>query len=80
MAPTILAVVRDGAFHPRVPTALADGTAVELVVMAAVPPPDPRRAIDLLREIAAMPEEAGGDKAVTGRDHDRTLYGPAGAR
>jgi hypothetical protein len=49
-----------------------------------VPPPATPTPADVLARvlaIAALPEEPGGDPSVTGRDHDRVLYGgPGGAR
>jgi hypothetical protein len=42
--------------------------------------PDPRRAIEIMAEIAAMPMEPGGQE-FAGTEHDRILYGgPEGAR
>lgn len=43
--------------------------------------PDPMEAYEAMRRIADLPEEPAGDPTVTGRDHDRVLYGgPGGAR
>ena len=84
MSAIIDAVYRDGVFRPATPPDLPDGTAVRLSVLPslpATPPPDGRRAFELLRVIAEMPLEPGGDPTVTGRDHDRILYGgPGGVR
>jgi predicted DNA-binding antitoxin AbrB/MazE fold protein len=42
---------------------------------------DPVAVLARLKRIADLPEEPGGDPTITGRDHDRTLYGgPGGAR
>ena len=41
--------------------------------------PDPRRAAQILAEIAALPMESGGTE-FSSRDHDQILYGEKGAR
>lgn len=44
-------------------------------------PPDPAVALELMKMIAALPEEPDGDPTVTARDHDKVLYGsPKGVR
>ena len=84
MSAVIDAVYRDGVFRPASLLDLPDGTAVRLSVLPpepATPPPDGRRAFELFRVIAEMPTKPGGDPTVTGRDHDRILYGgPGGVR
>ena len=81
---TIDAVYQNGVFRPTTPPDLSDGTTIRLTVLPAKPtalPPDPEVVLALLQRIAELPMEPGGDPTVTGRDHDRTLYGgPKGAR
>ncbi|HET6573565.1 MAG TPA: antitoxin family protein [Fimbriiglobus sp.] len=86
MTAVIDAVYRDGVFCPATPPDLPEGTAVRLTVVPAAPTPpaaprDPAEVFARLKRIAEMPEEPGGDPTITGRDHDRTLYGgPGGVR
>ncbi len=80
MSATIAAVYRDGAFHPDTPPDLPDGTAVSLAVVAKPQSPG-QAAFEMMRAIAEMPEQAGGDPNVTSDNHDEILYGgPDGAR
>ena len=83
MNTTIDAVYRDGAFHPTTPMDLPEGTAASVIVKAlpvALPMSPGRAAYEMIRAIAELPEEPGGDKTITGRDHDKFLYGgPKGA-
>ena len=81
---TFDAVYQDGVFRPATPPDLPEGTAVKVSV---VPEPAPQRQHDpaaiyaMLKEIADMPAEGGDNKAFSGRDHDKILYGgPNGAR
>ena len=86
MTTTIDAVYESGVFRPLVPMELPDGEQVKLTVNSFNPAemernaPDPRRAAEIMAEIAVMPMEPGGE-AFTGMEHDRILYGgPDGAR
>jgi len=81
MSTTIAAVYRDGAFHPDTPPDLPEGTAVRLAVIAkpAVLPRSPgRAAFEMIRALAELPEQAGGDPRVTSENHDEILYGGSG--
>ena len=85
MSAVIDAVYQGGVFRPVTPPELPEGTAVRVLVLPeAVPTPAVRNPDDVfarLKRIAELPEEPGGDPTITGRDHDRTLYGgPDGAR
>ncbi len=85
MTTFIDAVYHDGVFRPTTRPDLPDGTAVRLTVEpASIAGPslrDSRQFYEQLKAIAEMPEESGGDPTVTGRDHDRVLYGsPGGVR
>ncbi len=93
---TIDAVYQNGVFRPATVPDLPEGTVVRIVVVAEPPvaaplnpadsisPPlvrDPIAVFARLKRIADLPEEPGGDPTITGRDHDRTLYGnPGGVR
>ena len=77
---TAAAIYEHGILRPLSPLPLAEGGRVEVTVtddVTSVPAAEMRRADDLLREIGAMPMEAGG-AGFSGRDHDRVLYGGAG--
>ena len=81
---TIDAVYQNGVFRPAVPPNLRDGTAVRIVVVAEPPvaaPSPGKAAYEMVRVIAEMPEESGGDPNVTSLNVDRILYGSStGAR
>ncbi len=86
MTTTIDAVYEAGVFRPLVPMELTDGEQVKLTVnsfdLAEMErnAPDPRRAAEIMAEIAAMSMEPGGEE-FAGTEHDRILYGgPDGAR
>ena len=86
MTTTIDAVYESGVFRPLVPMELPDGEQVKLTVnsfdLADMErnAPDPRRAAEIMAEIAAMPMEPGREE-FAGTEHDRILYGgPDGAR
>lgn len=84
MTATVTAVYQDGVLRPAAPLPLADGTPVRLIVSTdpdPTPGPTAEEVLARVRAVAALPEELGGDPTVTGRDHDRILYGgPSGAR
>ena len=78
------AVYRDGAFHPTTPPPeLEEGSLVRISFTpqeSVDQPHDPVAVRALLKAIADLPEEEGGDKRITGREHDKFLYGgPNGA-
>ena len=83
MSASIDVVYRGGAFHPTTPTDLPEGTSASVIVQAplVVSPMSPgRAAYEMMCAVAELPEEPGGDKTITGRDHDKFLYGgPKGA-
>lgn len=61
------------------PLALKKGDQVEVTVNTTLAElehaaPDPRRAAEIMAEIAALPMEPGG-KEFIGTEHDRILYG-----
>jgi predicted DNA-binding antitoxin AbrB/MazE fold protein len=83
MITTVPAVYEGGVLLPANPLPLADGTTVRLTVEPVVEqtPPTPEEVRARIMAIIAIPMEPGGDPTVTGRDHDRILYGgPKGAR
>ena len=81
MTKSIQAIYQGGVFKPSEPVALADGTAVELIVHsdaeAGAASADAVRA--LVEEMAALPLE-GPDDGFSGADHDKVLYGGTDAR
>lgn len=84
MIATIDAIYRDGAFHPTTePPELEEGSLVRISFVETHPvyqPHDPVAVRAMLKAIADLPEEEGGDKRITGREHDKFLYGdPNGA-
>ncbi len=81
MTMTIDAVYEAGVFRPLEPTKdLTEGEQVKLTVNAPDlaelerRAPDPRRAAEIMAEIAALPMEASGTE-FAGAEHDRILYG-----
>ncbi len=86
MSPTIEAVYEQGVFRPRRPVDLAEGTRVEVIVIAPTtdkpndaPPTGIQTPAEILAEIAAW-AEAIDSPTRDGRDHDAILYGREGAR
>jgi predicted DNA-binding antitoxin AbrB/MazE fold protein len=84
MPTTIEAIYEQGILRLSRPIDLADGTRVEVVVIAPHAPPAPVRPsepgprrkgpAEIMAEIAAMPMESSPD-GFSGEDHDRVLYG-----
>jgi len=70
---TIDAIYEGGVFKPTRPIRLKEGTHVRVLLEQHVQAPDPRRAAQLLAEIASLPLEGPG--GFSGRDHDQVLYG-----
>jgi len=70
---TIDAIYEGGIFRPTRPVSLEEGTHVRVLLDEETQPPDPRRAAELLAEIAALPMEGPG--GFSGSDHDKALYG-----
>jgi predicted DNA-binding antitoxin AbrB/MazE fold protein len=82
---TVEVDVRPPAGQDTLAQAMAEATATLDAVAAGGqrPPltaPDPEEAYRLMKAIMELPEVPNGDPTVTGRDHDRVLYGPRGAR
>lgn len=82
---TFDAVYRGGVIHPLTPIGFAEGTPVRVTVESAPSPApdsfDPAEVCRLIKAIADLPEEPGGDPTVTARNHDAILYGgPKGVR
>jgi predicted DNA-binding antitoxin AbrB/MazE fold protein len=79
---TIEAVYEQGVFRLSRPIDLADGTRVDLIVIASHPAellpgepvPGKKTPAEIMAEIAAMPMESSPD-GFSGEDHDRILYG-----
>lgn len=81
MTATTAAIYENGVLRPLAPLPLAEGAHVEVTVTESVSvPASPahERAIEIIREIAAMPLEAD-DEGFSGRDHDSVLYGKRAA-
>ena len=84
MSTTIEAIYEQGVLRLSRPIDLADGTRVDVIVIAShttltpVMPgesgPGKRTPAEIMSEIAAMPMESSPD-GFSGEDHDRILYG-----
>jgi predicted DNA-binding antitoxin AbrB/MazE fold protein len=74
MTTTIDAVYEGGVFRPTRQIALTEGTHVEVLIPAVVPPHDPRAAAARLAQIADKAFRSGRPES-TSRDHDQHLYG-----
>lgn len=80
MTMTVDAVYEAGVFRPLVPMELTDGEQVKLTVnsfdLAEMErnAPDPRRAAEIMAEIAALAVPQGRPETAS-IDHDRILYG-----
>lgn len=88
MSSIIPAIYEHGVFKPKKPVQLEEGAAVELVILRPAAETmsgngaeveDTRTPQEIIAAIAALPLEGKGEK-FSGRDHDRILYGPKGAR
>ena len=89
MTATLTAVYRGGVFHPATPPDLADGTTVQLTLVATPTPPPAggmppgRAAYEMIRAIAALPTEGppAADGLVVSENVDAILYAdPRGVR
>jgi predicted DNA-binding antitoxin AbrB/MazE fold protein len=80
MSTTIEAVYERGVLRPSRPIDLAEGTRVEVIVIArrpagaSGPAPGKRTPAEILAEVAAMPMESSPE-GFSGEDHDEILYG-----
>ncbi|MGZ3384149.1 MAG: antitoxin family protein [Isosphaeraceae bacterium] len=84
MSTTIEALYEQGVPRLSRPIDLADGTQVNVIVIASHPAltpvipdePGPRKktSAEIMSEIAAMPMESSPD-GFSGEDHDQVLYG-----
>ena len=84
MSITVDAIYENGVLRLKEPLPLAESAAVRVTIVSEVSSQASsgdagKEAAVWLAEIAAMPMEPGGE-AFSGRDHDRILYGPKGAR
>ncbi|MGH2370203.1 MAG: antitoxin family protein [Chloroflexota bacterium] len=73
------AVYEGGVLRPMQPIPLADGTRVEVIVIAPEQATQNARPASILAWIAALPVGSGGEP-FSGRDHDRVLYGEESAQ
>ena len=83
MTTAVDAIYQNGVFRPTIPPDLPNGTAVRITVepRPSAAPLDPAAVYQLIKAIADLAEEPGGDPTVTARGHDATLYGgPKGVR
>ncbi|NDJ23670.1 DUF104 domain-containing protein [Nostoc sp. B(2019)] len=78
MTITIEAVYEQGVLRLSQPIPLAEGTHVEVTVIATEAKPKNKTPKEILAEIAAMPLEVSNDE-FSGRDHDGILYPPRSA-
>jgi len=84
MSTMIEAVYEQGVLRLSRPIDLADGTRVDVIVIASHPAftpvmpgepgPGKRTPAEIMSEIAAMPMESSRE-GFSGEDHDRVLYG-----
>lgn len=85
MSITVEAVYENGVLRLKEPVPLPESATVSVTIThepaspVAVPASTGDNAATWLSQIAAMPVEGGGEE-FSGRDHDRILYGPKGAR
>ncbi|MEP6669177.1 MAG: antitoxin family protein [Chthoniobacter sp.] len=79
MTTTAAAIYENGVLRPLSPLPLAEGARVEVTVTDSAPAPQPSvaRAIERMREIAALPMESEQD-GFSGKDHDSVLYPKTG--
>ena len=84
MSTTVEAIYENGVLRPSRPLDLAEGTPVEVIVIPRSPQPQPRPGkrspAEIIAEIAAMAVESTDTGGLSGRDHDKILYGERGAR
>lgn len=78
MTTTVEAIYEQGMLRLKEPIALAEGTEVEVIVIAREPAISEAKPAEILASIAALPSESDGAE-FSGRDHDRLLYGGKGA-
>jgi predicted DNA-binding antitoxin AbrB/MazE fold protein len=79
MSTSVEAIYENGVFRPVQRVDLAEGTRVEVIVIARESPPRKRTPAEIAAEIAAMDVESDSE-GFSGRDHDQILYGERGAR
>ena len=72
MMTTIEAIYEGGMLRPLEPVHLAEGAHVEIILVPQAP--DPRRAAEILAQIADLPIQGKTDP-FSGADHDKALYG-----
>jgi predicted DNA-binding antitoxin AbrB/MazE fold protein len=84
MSTTVEAIYENGVLRLSRPIDLAEGTPVEVIIIPRSRQPQPqsgkRTPAEILAEIAAMAVESTDTGGVSGRDHDKILYGDQGAR
>jgi predicted DNA-binding antitoxin AbrB/MazE fold protein len=90
MSTTVEAIYENGVLRLSWPIDLADGTPVEVIIIprSTQPRPQPqsqsqprkRTPAEILAEIAAIAVESTDTNGLSGRDHDKILYGDQGAR
>jgi predicted DNA-binding antitoxin AbrB/MazE fold protein len=84
MSTTVEAIYENGVLRLSRPIDLAEGTPVQVIVIPRAPEFQPqsmkRSPAEILAEIAAMAVESTDIGGLSGRDHDKILYGDQGAR
>ena len=88
MTETVTAVYENGVLRPTTPLAVPEGTTLRFRVtteddsLMVEGPTDLAGVTAIMARIAALPmEPLTGDPTLTGRDHDKILYGsPEGVR
>jgi predicted DNA-binding antitoxin AbrB/MazE fold protein len=74
MTTTVEAIYEQGVLRLKEPISLAEGAEVKVIVISREPAAEEPKPAEVLAAIAALPLE-GADNEVSGRDHDRLLYG-----
>jgi predicted DNA-binding antitoxin AbrB/MazE fold protein len=82
MSTTLEAIYENGVLRLSRPIDLPEGTPVQVIVIprSTQPQPSKRTPAEILAEIAAMAVESTDTGGLSGRDHDKILYGDQGAR
>ena len=73
MTKRIEAIYESGVLKPIESIALPEGAHIEIILLPTAEQPKERTPAEILREIAALPEECQRE-AFSGRDHDQILY------
>lgn len=79
MATTVEAIYENGVLRLSRPIELAEGAAVEVIVIPRTPQPEQQTPAEILAELAALPVGTTDTGGLSGCDHDKILYGGTGS-